>query len=206
MQRAIVVTLMLLLAPVAAAQADPIHLGFLSFDNVIPPDGDIAGLNGFTIANLTGDPADGGFGLPGDFPIFSPIQFVNSMLTVVQNGASTDYLLGDIGPGFFQSDLLQFLTSASISSATFVAQFNPLVFTLADGTTWAANSTVVTASLLPSSGSFLTPGLDVTLLTIDAIEQTDPPSSIPEPGTLLLVAGGIATIAACRARTRARTT
>jgi hypothetical protein len=205
MQRVLVVSLMMLFAPVAVTQADPINLGFISFDSLIPPDGDTAGINGFTIANLTGDPADGGFGLPADFPVFSPIQFVSSMLTIVQNGASTDYLLGDIGPGFFQSDLLQFLTSAQISSATLVAQLGPLAFTLADGSTWSANSTVVTAALLPSGGSFLSAGLDMAVLTIDASEQTDPPSSVPEPGTLCLVTGGIAVVAACRARTRART-
>jgi PEP-CTERM motif len=203
MQRVFAISLMLLLAPGAVAQADPIHLGFISFDGLIPPDGEIPGVNGFTIANLTGDPAAGGFGLPSDFPVFSPIRFVNSVLTVVQNGSSTDYLLGDIGPGFFQLDL--FPTSAQISSATFVAQLGSLAFTLADGSIWSANSSVLTASLLPADGSFLTAGLDLALLTIEASEQTDPPSSVPEPGTLLLLAGGIAAVAACRMRKRDRT-
>jgi hypothetical protein len=206
MQRVFVLSVVLLLAPVAAAQADPINLGFVSFDNLIPSDGGIPGIDGFTIGNLTGDPAAGGFGLPTDFPVFSPILFVNSILTIVEGGSSTDYLLGDIGPGFFQSDVLQFLTSAQITSATFVAQLGPLVFTLSDGTTWAANATSVTASLLPSSGSFLTAGLDVAVLTVDASQQSTPPSSVPEPRTWLLVASGFAIVAGWRVRTRARTT
>jgi hypothetical protein len=205
MLRVFVLAVMMLIAPVVAAHADPINLGFISFDNLIPSDGGIPGIDGFTIGNLTGDPAAGGFGLPTDFPVFSPILFVNSILTVVENGLSTDYLLGNIGPGFFQPDVLQFLTSAQITSATFAAQLGPLVFTLADGTIWSANSTSVTASLLPSSGSFLTAGLDVALLTVDASQQSTPPSSVPEPRTWLLVASGIAIVAGWRARTRART-
>jgi hypothetical protein len=202
MRRVFVLSLMMLLAPVVTAHADPINLGFISFDELLPPEGDSPGTNTFSIANLTGDPASGGFGLPGDFPVFSSILFANSILSVVQNGSTTDFLLGDIGPGFFQSDALQFLTSAQISSATFMAQIGPLVFTLADGTTWASNSGSVMAALLPSNGSFLSAGLDLALLTVDADRETTPPTSVPEPQVWLLIGGGIAIAAGCRARAR----
>lgn len=200
MRRLFVLSLLMLLAPFVTAQADPINLGYISFDTIIPSDIGTPGVNGFTIANLTGDPDDGGFALPGDFPVFDPILFANSRMTVVMDGSSTDYLLGDIGPGIFLPDILQFLSSGQISSATFSAVIGPLVFSLSDGTTYAASSGVLTATLLPTSGSYLSPGQELAVLTIDATQQT----SVPEPHTWLLLGSGLAIFTGCRRRLRNR--
>ncbi len=200
MQRVFVLSSILLLASFTDAHAAAINLGFISFDTLIPSDGEATGVNVFSIGNLTGDPGSGGFALPEDFPVFTPIVFANSTMTVVEHGSSTNYLLGDLGPGFAQPDLLRFLASAQISSATFSAQIGPLAFTLADGSIFAANSSLVTATLMPSAGLYLSAGLDVALLTIDATPQT----TVPEPQTWLLLASGLATLAQCRRRTRAR--
>lgn len=204
MRRVFLLSLMMLLAPIVTAQADPIDLGFISFDNLIPSDGDVAGINGFTIGNFTGDPATGGFALPPDFLVFTPILFSNSTMTVVEGSTSTSFLLGNLGPGFFLPDALQFLTSAQISSATFFAEIGPLVFTLANGTTYESNAATVSATLLPSSGAFLSAGLDLALLTIDADPQVPPPTGVPEPQTLLMVGSGIAILAGWRRRRRDR--
>jgi hypothetical protein len=189
------VTLLVSLA--TGSQAATIPIGFLSFDVLIPSAEDAPGVNLFSIANFTGDPATGGFGSE-DFPIFSSIGFTDSTLTVVADGASTVFSMGSIGPGF-GADFLQFADSVQISSATFVAGLSPGAFTLADGSTWLPDSLLVSVTLLPSDGrSYLLPGFDFALLTIEASPQVE----VPEPGTALLIASGIASLAGWRTRRR----
>ena len=188
----------LLVSFATGSEAATIPIGSLFFDGQFSVD-DIPGVNFFTIANLTGDPAAEGFASE-DFPIFSSIDFTASTLTVVADGASVSLPAGDIGPGF--ADSLRFPDSVQISSATFLATSNPAVFTLGDGSTWVPDSPLLSATLLPSDGrSYLTPG-DFALLTIEANPQPETPDPVPEPGTALLMAGGIASLASWRTRRR----
>jgi hypothetical protein len=65
---AVFATALTLICLPGVGQAD-IGLGYISFDNLIPGTPGSPGVNGFTIANLTGDPSSGGNDLPPDFPL-----------------------------------------------------------------------------------------------------------------------------------------
>ncbi len=191
----------LLVSFATAAQAATIPIGFLSFDVLFPADGGAPGSNRFSIANFTGDPAAGGFASE-DFPIFSSIAFTNSTLTVVADGSSTLFPAGSLGPGF-GPDFLQFPDSALISSATFSASISPAAFTLGDGSRWLPTSLLLSVTLLPSNGrSYLSAGFDFALLTLEASPDAETPAPVPEPGTALLIASGIASLAGWKTRRR----
>ena len=195
-----VLSMVVLLASFAtAAQAATIPIGFLSFDVLFSSPEDAPGINVFSIANFTG-----GFASE-DFPIFSSIDFSSSTLTVVADGVSTSYSAGVIGPGF-GPDSPQFADSVLISSATFVAGLSPAAFTLGDGSTWVPDSLLLSVTLLPSDGSYLVPGFDLALLTIEASPQVETPDPVPEPGTAFLIATGIAGLAGWRTRRRREST
>ena len=59
-----------LLSPLIVGAAE-IPIGLVSFDAFIPGGPDGPGVNIFTIGNLTGDPATGGYAVPPTFPVLS---------------------------------------------------------------------------------------------------------------------------------------
>jgi hypothetical protein len=182
----------LLVSFATGSQAATIPIGFVFFQGVNPD------FNFFSIANQTGDPADGG-SASEDFPIFTSIVFTDSMLTVVRDEISTTLSIGDIGPGP-GPDFLEFLRTDQISSATFSASINSLLFTLSDGSAWVADSHLLSATVLPSESRAFLSEFDFVLLTVEASAQAEPPAPVPEPSTALLVASGIAGLAARRKR------
>jgi hypothetical protein len=165
--------LLLVLMGSAAARADSLNVGVLSFDVLIPGAIDV-----FTVNNSTQ-----AFALPPDFPISSALTFSNPTFTLTESGTPGSMSLGDIGPGFSQQLVLD---SASFSEADFTAQLSQTLFTLADGTSFQASSNTLTATLLPSSGPFLTAGVDSVLLTVSGSVVATP---VPEPASWLLFAG-----------------
>lgn len=190
-----VLSMMVLLVSFAtAAQAATIPIGFVFFQGVS------ADFNLFSIANQTGDPADGG-SASDDFPIFTSVVFTDSTLTVVQGEISTTLLIGDIGPGP-GPDFLEFLRTDQISSATFSASINSLLFNLSDGSAWVADSHLLSATILPSGGRAFLSEFDFAVLTVEASAQAEPPAPVPEPSTAFLVATGIAGLAGWRKRKR----
>ena len=193
---------LLLLSP-AASFADPINpvnIGFISFDILIPG-GSGTGVNVFNIMNFTGDPLSGGLGLPPEFIVSDSLTFLGSSLTLVSSqGATSVITLGDIGPGGLssgQSFLVQFPETDLFSSVIFTATLSQTSFFLFDGTPFTAASSVFSAQLLPFSGSTLTPG-DLALLTNSSAEV----SPIPEPGTVVLLGTGLVALIAVKTRSR----
>jgi len=162
-------------SPAAAAP-----IGLVSFDSLIPgPDG----VNAFNIGNFTGP-----FSLEPDFPVTDSLTLLNATLTTIaEDGSTTSFDLGDIGPGFL--DGLQFADTATFLSATFTATLSSVSFQLADGSTFLAASNLVSVNLLPGVGTLLSAG---DFVVIDVLEATTPPpSAVPEPSTLLLVGSGV---------------
>lgn len=186
---------MLLFSGVARA----VPLGFISYDSFIPGPG---GVNAFGINNLTGDPATGESAFPPDFPVMDPLTFLGGTWTLtLENGTNQVISLGDIGPGPLLDAsgdplaALQFADSTNFLSATFTATLSQTSFLLSDGSLFAADSSVVSVSLLPSSlESFLTAG---SFAVIDAA-----PASVPEPATLILFGSGVAGLWAWRRKAR----
>jgi hypothetical protein len=165
--------LLLVLMGSAAARADSLNVGVLSFDVLIP-----GAIDAFTVNNSTEV-----FKLPPDFPVLSALIFSSPTLTLTESGTPSPMSLADIGPGPFQQFVLD---SATFSEADFSAQLSQTLFALADGTSFQASSNTLTATLLPSSGSFLTPGVDQVLLTVSGSVVATP---VPEPSSWLLFAG-----------------
>jgi hypothetical protein len=192
---ALVVTSIVLLG---ARPGGAIPVGTFSFDAF---GGFIPELIDFSVSNLTGDPAAGGAALPPDFPVFDPVIFGGAGITLALSGGSTEqFALGDIGPGSVMASSLlpdpttppSFFTvdPASILSAVLSMELNQTSFVLADGRTFLADSPTLTATLLPPPGGFV-PGDAVVIDVSGTIQDSGPPTPVPEPATLLLVLAGV---------------
>jgi hypothetical protein len=164
-------------------------IGVLSFDSFQD------GLNAVSVWNLTGDPATGGFALPPDFPIYTPLTFLASSITVFQASSSQIFFLGDLGPGFYTPPELVFSNLLNISSIALTATLDTSQLTRADGTNFST-ATDLTVYLTPSSGSYLNPG---DLSVISAVQTSAVQTPEPRSG-LILCAALLLLIARCRLR------
>lgn len=157
------------------AQADTVAVGIISFDVINPSVPGNPGQNSFTIINATGL-----FSLFPDLPVASNVSFLGATLTPAGPGNPGSTSLGDVTPGALQ-DLV--LGTDVFSSALFQATLSQTLFLFTDGTSFQANSNVVTATLLPSSGDALTAGVDFLVLTVSGAPVIE---HAPEPSSLLL--------------------
>jgi hypothetical protein len=159
------------------AWADAINLGFISFDGFIPASSGSPGVNEFSINDLTGDPALGGFALPPDFNVLTFVTFKNAQLALDEPSGSMVIALGDLGPGTTIRDLIS--GSTDLLSATFSATLNETTLSLSGGGIFTAGSPLIEAVISPSSAQLLAAG-DFSLIAV---------SSVPEPasGPILLV-------------------
>lgn len=178
-------------------QAASINLGFLSFDTLIPGADGAPGVNGFTIADLTGDPAvTGGSGIDPDFPVFSLVIFQSAKLTLTSAGqVATEIDLGDLGPGFNTPLSAQFPDTEQFASAVLTLVLGQAILQLADGSVFLADKAEITVTLLPAFGNSLIPGSDLALIELNGVIA---PSGIPEPGTLGLVFCALGALAVAR--------
>jgi MprA protease rhombosortase-interaction domain-containing protein len=169
----------------ASANAAPVAIGTLSYDELIA-----GATNAFNINNFTG-----AFALSPDFPVLTPLSFSNAALHIVEEGgAELDVALGDIAPGPLLDSgnplfALQFASTTGFLSVRLTATLLVSSWLLDDGTTFTPSTLSLIADLLPSNGQALAPGDFATI----AIESA-PVATVPEPATatLLLVAGAAA--------------
>jgi hypothetical protein len=168
-----------LLAFCGTAHASRVNFASLSFDVLMPSSSGMPQVDVFNIVNFTGDSNNGGFDLPPDFPVATPLTLTQSTLTVVDNTGTHVIPLGDIGPGpLTPPGSLQFPDTDMISSATFHATLDQINLVLSDGSAFVAMTADIQALLVPSVGSSLSAGNDFVVLTV---------SSVPEPGTFALM-------------------
>jgi MprA protease rhombosortase-interaction domain-containing protein len=171
----------------ASANAAPVAIGTLSYDEFIP-----GATNAFNINNFTE-----AFALPSDFPVVTALTFSGAALHVVEEGGSEfDVTLGAIAPGALLESgnplfALQFASTTSFLSVRLTATFLVASWLLDDGTTFTPSTLSLIVDLLPSNGQMLAPG-DFATITVDSA----PVSTVPEPATatLLIVAGAAAFI------------
>ena len=172
-----------------AANCASINIGLLSFDVLVPGS---PGVNAFTLTNFTGDPVANGFALPPDFPVYDFLNFLGSSLTLTSGGPVT-VLLGDIGPGTFDSlGSLEFPDSTLFTSALFTATLSQTSLLLSDGSTFVVDSPNITMTLLPSAGPSLVAGTDLAVISVTGNVST----AVPEPGGFLLLGCGLMTFIA----------
>jgi hypothetical protein len=158
------------------AQADSVAIGVISFDVINPSLPGNPGQNSFTIFNATGL-----FSLFPDLPVASNVTFLGATLTLLGPGNPGATSLGDVSPGSLQDFVLG---TNVFSSALFQATLSQTLFLLSNGTTFKADSNVISATLLPSSGNDLTAGEDFLVLTVSGSPVIN---RAPEPSSLFLL-------------------
>jgi hypothetical protein len=163
--------------------SSPILLGVLSFDAVD------ASSSTVSISNYTGDPASGGNALLPDFPVYTPVIFLSSTVTVQEGSSLQVIFLGDLLPGSHTFPGLTFANTLAIASVVLSTTLSSSSLVQADGTTLNARTTDLTVQLNPSTGSSLVPG-DSGLILADASSF-----DVPEPHPILLICGAIAVLA-----------
>jgi hypothetical protein len=160
------------------ARADIIPIGLVSFDQLIPGDVGVPGINAFTIANFTGTNS-----LPPDFPVATDLSFLTTSLQLTGDFSGT-IDTGDIPLGAASPASLDFPDTILFTSATFSGTLNITTFVLSDGRTFVASQPHFSASLLPSSPPDLAAGIDFAVINIDATESIQ---AVPEPSSCILV-------------------
>jgi len=179
----------------ASATPVTVVIGTFSFDQLIPSDDTAPGTNAFTIWNLTGMDV----GVSGE--IFAPaLSLLDLVATLVPGSGAPDVTVsvGDVAPGpfvdasGFPPTILQFSANGSFAAATLTGRIAALSTTLADGSVLSVPELLFTASLAPADG-FLAAGRDLVDISITA--DVSAPSTVPEPGTLALLASGLSVVA-----------
>lgn len=173
----VLVVIFLPLAVTPRAKADAVAVGFITFDVSNPGSPSSPGQNAFTLTNGTG-----AFSSFPDLPVSDDVTFLGASITPQGVSASS---FGDQGPGISQ---VLFLDTDTFASALFQATLSKTVFTLGDGSVFQADSNLVSATLLPSSGTQLTPGVDFAVLDVSGAPVV---GQTPEPREVLLLAVGL---------------
>jgi hypothetical protein len=155
-----------------AAVADPIAVGTLDFENVIPGDGDV-GVNDF-------------------FP--TPATFTTATLTLYPTaGSAIAYTITSLSSGqSFPSDL--FPETTTFSSATFSGILQDLNWTLSAVLLPIGEATTLTTGQFTII--YADPG------TNNQGDPAGPINSVPEPATLALLGTGFTGVAASHWRSR----
>jgi hypothetical protein len=176
------VIILVALCGACAARGDMISIGVFSFNNLNPAAGGSPGINDFEIDNFTSLL----FGLPPDFPVVDLLTLTGVRISLFGSGGGSPqvFRLGDLTPGLYTPTGLQFLDTSQFASATLQATISQTTFSLSDGTTFLADSSTISSTILPSSGSVLQPGQDFAILSVSGSLN-----SIPEPRYSVLVLG-----------------
>jgi PEP-CTERM motif len=177
----------LLLCASNSATADTVNIGTVSFDLFILSVPGAPGSNIFDIGNLTGDPSVGGNAFPPSFPVFTSVNFNNVDLVLTESNGTVlaPIALGTIGPGSDFPNSTIFSDSVVFADAVLTGTLSPTTITFANGGLVQIGG-LFSATITPSSGNTLTPGVDSALISV---------STVPEPPSVLLMGLGLLTIA-----------
>lgn len=83
----------------ASLLASTVAISVLSYDSLIPRADSAPGVNAFSLSNHTGNPGTGGFALPPEFPVLTPVTLLNATVLLTGAGVTPSLSLGDIAPG-----------------------------------------------------------------------------------------------------------
>lgn len=168
----------------ARADSGSVLVGLIEYSSNGP-------IDSFYVTNLTDAGLD-----PG---ISTDVNFTNlsfSVLDSMGNSNGPGSPIADIPSAGNSADVFDSIAT-DLVSATIVGSFDVTSVTLSDGTQVAIDPTF-TATILPSCGNVLTPDCD--LASIDA--EIVPPTTAPEPGTLLLILPTLPLLGLLRRRNR----
>ena len=146
-----------LLAFVASAHAAAatVELGYFSFDSLVPAASGVAGVNGFSVVNLTGSS-----NLPPEAAASSALTFLNSSITYTLAGSGpVTVQLGNLSPGAAALPLsLKLPSTTTITSATFSATLSASTANLVGNTApQNLSTTAISVSLTPASAGSVVP-------------------------------------------------
>ena len=173
--------LTLLLLP-ATASSSPILFGVLSFDSVDTSS------NAIGISNLTGDPAAGGTALLPDFPVYTPVTFLSSTITVQEGSSIQVFFLGDLIPGAYTFPGLTFANTLPIAAVVLSATLSAHSLVLANGTSWTPATSDVNIQLTPATATSLVPGDSGLIFAESSLD-------VPEPRTTLVLCAALGILA-----------
>jgi hypothetical protein len=171
-------------------------IGLLSFDELIagPPG---LGVNYISLQNFTGDPADGGFAIDPDFPVYSAIEFRNLKLTISIGMAELDFALPNLGPGGLGPLAeLQFANDIPVDWVRLSGELAPSTLQLASGKAVVLPGESFSAKLLPFNGIALVANSDLAVVSV-------PLTAVPEPAALLITGLALTFGLSVRSRRRA---
>jgi PEP-CTERM motif-containing protein len=192
----VAVSAMLGLATPAHATTLSVVVGNFFLETLIPADGTNPGTIDLNVINLT----DIGLDLDGTGVVAPPIQFTGLTATAFDDAGAqiASAPLGDLAagqslndPSGFPSPVFQFVDTQLLSAIILTGTIEGFTALLADGSVFTAPLFQFTASMLPSQGSTLLAGIDSANISIVG-DLEAPATSVPEPGTLTLLAAGLA--------------
>lgn len=123
--------------------------------------------------------------------MYSSLVFSELKLIIAIGGTEAEFLLPDLPAGDLGVLLeLQFVNDVLIDYALLSGRVSSRNLQIGPSGSEVLATDLFTAGLWPSSSSGLSPGTDLTVLTI----STAASSTIPEPGSLFLAACGLAAL------------
>jgi hypothetical protein len=181
-----------------SALADSVPLGQISFDSTIPAAGGLPGVNSFDLLNLTG-----GLISPPSPGVVDVITLSGQLtLTESVGGSSSSQTISFAGVGPFSMDLFRISSDVQILSATLTGTLDNTLVTLngGSGPVTLSSSFTVTDPFNGENGLIACDGTNGSTCSQGSLSVSTSTSTVPEPGTLLLLASGLGSFLLWRRR------
>lgn len=164
-----------------SVSAATINVGFVTLEEPL------AGSLMFSLFNMTGAPPCGVPCSPSDFGVATAVDFSDLQLVAQVGGSSeTRNVAGPLGPGVLNPPEFEF-SGFPVSSALLSGRLGSFEFMLENGQLARFSSDLFSVLIVPATGNTLQAG-DFALIAVEITTE------VPEPSTLLPLAGALAAL------------